>query len=398
MIVPFFNTLHSYKMERQQILFFHIAFIEPKRPKITLFLLLLLLLPLNSKIIAANKPQTTLKSPNPDSPSFDLNTNKRNIYNNKGKELLFLWWNVENLFDPADDPTAADDEFTPAGRLHWTLKKLLLKQMRIRHVISAVKAHPDYRKYPDLVAFAEVENRKTFMDTLSPLDGIHYRTIYFESSDPRGIDIGLAYNPERLSPGPAKAYRGHAEKRITREIIVAQFSAAGRPFHVILNHWPSRAFDEQWSEPKRIGAAVVCRQILDSLLQRHPKADIIVMGDFNDEPGSRSVKDILRTSLDARKVTGDHSLLFNCWEGDGKTGSYRFRRHWQKIDQIMLSAGMFDLGGLCFPLGGFRCFSFFRMLDPSDGKPWPTYEKGRYLGGYSDHLPLLLKISVHEKH
>jgi hypothetical protein len=317
----------------------------------------------------------------------------------KSTSLLFMWWNVENLFDPVDDPATADDDFTPAGRLHWTSKKLLLKQMRIRHVISAVKAHHDYRNYPDLIAFAEVENRKTFMDTLSPLEGIHYRAIYFDSSDPRGIDIGLAYNPEILSPGPAKACRGKSENRISREIIVAQFSAAGRPFHVILNHWPSRAFDEQWSEPKRIAAAVVCRQILDSLLQRNPKADIIVMGDFNDEPGSRSVKDVLRASFAARKVTGGgSSLLANCWEGYGKTGSYRFRRHWQKIDQIMLSAGMLDPKGLYVPKEGFRCFSFFRMLDPADGNPWPTHEKGQYLGGYSDHLPLLLKILVHEKH
>ena len=66
------------------------------------------------------------------------------------KNVLFLWWNVENLFDPANDPATDDDEFAPEGTMQWTEKRLLLKQMRLRHVLSAIEAHRDYRKYPDI--------------------------------------------------------------------------------------------------------------------------------------------------------------------------------------------------------------------------------------------------------
>lgn len=351
-----------------------------------------MLLPLNSNITAANNPHAWSKSPNTGSPSLGLTSRNRDDYTSKGKQLLFMWWNVENLFDTIDDPVKADDEFTPQGSLRWTPKRLQLKQMRIRHVVSAVKAHPDYGKYPDLLAFAEVENLKTFMDTLSPLENISYKTIYRESSDPRGIDIGLAYNPLSLSPGTVKTYRRRGEERIAREIVVVQFSESGRPFHLILNHWPSRAFDTQWSEPKRIAAARICRHVVDSLLHRNPKEDIIVMGDFNDEPQDRSVKAVLRSSLDAQKVMArGNSLLYNCWSGSREPGSYLFRKHWQRLDQILLSAGMLDSKGLRFRQGNFRCFSFFRMLDTAEEKPLPTYEKKRYRGGYSDHLPLLLK-------
>jgi hypothetical protein len=34
------------------------------------------------------------------------------------------------------------------------------------------------------------------------------------------------------------------------------------------------------------------------------------------------------------------------------------------------------------------------MLDRSGKGLYQTYEKGKYKGGYSDHLPLLLKVSV----
>ena len=61
------------------------------------------------------------------------------------KNVLFIWWNVENLFDPGNDPATDDDDFTPDGSMNWTEKKLLLKQMRIRHTFSAIQAHPDYR-------------------------------------------------------------------------------------------------------------------------------------------------------------------------------------------------------------------------------------------------------------
>ncbi len=310
------------------------------------------------------------------------------------KSVLLLWWNVENLFDPQNDPLTDDDDFTPEGKLQWTEKKLDLKKMRIRHLLTAVEAHPDYRKYPDLVAFAEVENRNVFEETLSQIQGIRYKSIYFESSDPRGIDIGLSYNPQTLRPEKAKAYSVPLG-RPTRKIIVAGFSAEGHPFHVILNHWPSRSFDTGWTEPKRLAAARVTRHILDSLLVGNAKADLIVMGDFNDEPDNKSLTQVLGSSFDAAKVKANSStLLYNCWSGYEGIGSYFYNNHWQQIDQILLSAGMLDNRGILAPDNAFRCFAFSRLLDDSGKKPYATYEKRSYKGGYSDHLPLILKARI----
>ena len=311
------------------------------------------------------------------------------------KRVLFLWWNVENLFDPANDPATDDDDFTPEGSMQWTEKKLLLKQMRIRHILSVIEAHPDYRKYPDILAFAEVENERVFKGTLNPLQGISYKTIYYETSDPRGIDIALAYNPQTLRAGLSKAYSVPLEGKPTRKIIVAGFSAGHHPFHVILNHWPSRSFDNQWTERMRISAALVTRHILDSLRLGNPAADIIVMGDFNDEPENHSMKELLGSSDNAAMVKAQGSkLLFNCWSGYKGIGSFSFHNRWQHIDQILLSAGMLDNKGLTAPASAFRCFSFSKMLDERGKKPYATYERRKYKGGYSDHLPLLLNARI----
>lgn len=310
------------------------------------------------------------------------------------KPLLLTWWNCENLFDEFNDPLTDDDEFTPEGKRNWTEKNLKLKQMRIRHLLMAVKADPDYGKFPDLIALAEVENRRVFQQTLSGIPSTTYSTLYYESPDPRGIDIGLAYNPRTLTLRSSKAYTVHLDNnRPTRMIIVAGVSASGHHLDVILNHWPSRSLDTRWSEPKRMAAAKVTRHILDSLRLGNPGADIVTMGDFNDEPENRSIKEVLGSSFDADKVRreGKH-LLYNCWSGYSGIGSYSYHGKWSRIDQILLSSGLLDKRGFSMRDNAFRCFVFSKMLDNSGKKTWPTYEKQIYKGGYSDHLPLLLKL------
>lgn len=311
------------------------------------------------------------------------------------RSILLMWWNVENLFDTRDDPRTEDNEFTPQGQLHWTEKKLLLKRIRIGHVFKAVRADRAFSKYPDIVAFAETENREVFSSTLSAIDGIKYWTAYHESTDPRGIDIGLAWNPAAVSFTGSKPYTVPLGDRTTRQIIVAGFSIASHPFNVVLNHWPSRSFDTAWTEPRRIEAAKVARHIVDSLRARNPKADIIVMGDFNDDPQSVAMRDVLGSSLDRNMVLRQwNHLLYNCWNDTDFRGSYAYNKQWERIDNIMVSAGLFDRSGLSIDKGSFRCFFFPHMLDPSGKKLYSTYEKGKYKGGYSDHLPLLLRVSI----
>ena len=106
------------------------------------------------------------------------------------------------------------------------------------------------------------------------------------------------------------------------------------------------------------------------------------MGDFNDEPENRSLKQVLGSTFDSEKVKANgNMLLYNCWSGYEGIGSYFYNNHWQQIDQILISAGMLDSRGLHAANDAFRCFSFFRLLDYSGKKPYATYEKRIYKGG-----------------
>jgi len=163
-------------------------------------------------------------------------------------QRLIMWWNLENLFDTHDDPSTNDSDFTPSGKLHWTEKKLKLKQMRIAFVLSAIEKHPAYGRFPDIVAVCEVENNAVLKATMDRVRQVDYQTIHHNSPDIRGIDVALAYNPKTLIPTGMKAYRVPLEGRPTRDIVVAGFKVDEHQLHLLLNHWPSRAFDTRWTE------------------------------------------------------------------------------------------------------------------------------------------------------
>ena len=239
--------------------------------KTTLFLLLfLLLLPQNSKL-AAKEQQIIAKYQKETARSTELTTSKRKLYTNNGKQLLILWWNAENLFDTKNDKKTDDNEFTPDGKLHWTEKKLLLKRLRIAQLFKAVRADHEYGTYPDIAAFAETENRPVFAGTMASIRNTEYAIDYHESPDPRGIDIGLAWNPATVKFTGSKPYTVKLDDgRGTRFVIAAEFLVSGYPFAVVLNHWPSRSFDASWSESKRITAAKITRHIVDSLRTKKP--------------------------------------------------------------------------------------------------------------------------------
>jgi exonuclease III len=311
--------------------------------------------------------------------------------------IVVMWWNVENLFDTHHDPRLDDREFTPEGKLHWTEKKLLLKRLRIAQVFKAIKANREYGKYPDIVAFAETENRQVFAGTLAAIDHAGYVIDYYESPDPRGIDIGLAWNPATVKFTGSKPYtvRLDDNNRGTRYVVAAGFAVSGHPFTVVLNHWPSRSFDAAWTEPKRIAAAKVTRHIVDSLRTRNPLAKIVVMGDFNDAPDNRSVRETLGSSFDRQQVQRSGGrLLYNCWSDTSTPGSYFYRNHWERIDHMLVSTSLLDVKGLSIDKKAFRVFSIPEMFNRSGKGLYSTYEKGEFAGGYSDHLPLMLKIGI----
>jgi len=330
---------------------------------------------------------------------FSCTTSKPTAKTENSNRFLIAWWNVENLFDTTDDPTQ-DDDFTPSGKYKWTEERLDYKFKQLSVVIRDLAQSRNYT-LPDIMGFCEVEHQH-LLDTLFQkyLNAKAYKVVYYESYDPRGIDVGIAYNSEKFQLLESKPHRVNLDEGSTRDILEAKFSSSGKVLYVFANHWSSRRGGEEASEPRRIVAAQTLRARLDEILAQDSTADVIMLGDLNDEPSNNSVSKTLRAIGDLNQVlASSDGTLYNFMAAYQGIGTYYYQNHWERIDHAIVSKSLFDNKGFSIILDSFVVFHKTYMFERDrDGKPtekpFRTFAGQRYLGGYADHLPILLEISL----
>ncbi len=308
--------------------------------------------------------------------------------------LTVMFYNTENLFDTVDDPTTADDEFTPSGAKAWTEERYRKKLEDLSKVIAGVVP----KGLPALIGLAEVENRRVVEDLARTgrLRKEKYGIVHEESPDKRGIDVALLYDPARFRYLSHHAISVHFPRNQTkvRDILYVKGRADGEMLHIFVNHWKSRSGGKKATEQMRIFTAVVLRRAVDSILNFEPQAKIIIMGDFNDEPTNTSIMQILMAA-DKRKNISRRDLynLMYDMHNFHDTGTYSYKSRWLMLDQIILSYPfLLDKTGWHTDYAGGHIFSQEGMLydNPKAGRPVPnrTYGGNNYFGGISDHLPV----------
>ena len=316
----------------------------------------------------------------------------------KQASAWIMFYNVENLFDPVDDPSTQDEEFTPAGSNHWTWAKFQVKRDGIAKTIIAAGAG----EAPLLVGLCEVENRLVLNQLVqnTPLAKLDYGIVHRESPDLRGIDVALLYRKDYFSILSQQFYKVYLEANNahTREILYAKGVWNGLDtLHVFVNHWPSKVGGAKESEPKRMQAAATLRAVIDSIFTTNQRANIVAMGDFNDTPDSRPVNEGLRSRALADGLCD--TCLFNLLRplSDKGEGSLKYRNAWELIDLFFLSGNLLNTKQPIYvdptEAGIFRApFLLERDERYMGDKPKRTLIGPRYNGGVSDHLPILMKV------
>ena len=315
--------------------------------------------------------------------------------------VVVAWWNVENLFDTVNDvdPLPAfgsDDEFTPDGARHWTAERYAAK---VKAIAMTLRSMND-GKGPDIIGVCEVEHEHILRTMIREyLPDLGYDICYHESPDARGIDVAFLYRAadfHLVATGfrPVPAISDTVPP--TRDILYAMFDSRWGRLLCIGNHWPSRRTGFQDTEPRRILAAQTCRSLLDSLLNGNPALDAIIMGDFNDDPSNASVMSSLGASGERRA-----HQLYNCmsaFKQDGSEGTIRYRGKWNLFDQFILAPALFD--STSFRLISVEIYKRESLLEQSGkyaGSPFPTFGGSKYLGGASDHLPIILSLEARSR-
>jgi exonuclease III len=323
------------------------------------------------------------------------------------KLLTIGFYNLENLFDTVDDPLTFDNEWTPGGRYNWTLEKYRSKVKNLAAVLGSLgNEYTDHP--PEIIGVCEAENRAVLEDLLreEPFNGYEYSVVHFDSPDRRGIDVALIYRSKIFLPSHEQSMRlllydeDEISKRVyTRDILVVSGLLDGETIHLVVNHWPSRRGGEVASRPRRIAASKRMKQIVDSLWTKDPYSKIICMGDFNDDPNSLSIRNILKP-IRARENTKLKSLYNPMEEMHRKGyGTLAYRDNWNLFDQFIISAELLkkDYSSLrFFKAGIFNDLSLQTASGRYKGYPFRSNDNGHFTGGYSDHYPVYLYLIKEE--
>ena len=312
----------------------------------------------------------------------------------RAEDLRVVSYNVENLFHPKHDTVCIDSttfiekddyEWTPDGERRWSYTRYYRKVENIARVLTNIGEWDGV----DIVGLQEVENAlcvKRLCYTLRPGE---YDFVHYESPDPRGIDVALIYKKSRVDtlnskPLPIPSPQGREsreEKLVTRDIlyVCAQVDKKDT-LHLFVCHLPSQRGGAAESEWKRTAVKEILQRSIDSVYALHPAAKIIVMGDMNSEP--KEDLDGLRN----RMVVESQKSKVESY------GTHKYQGRWSCLDQFYTSPALDSLSRA-------EIYNAAWIQEPDekylDLKPKRTYNGFRYQkDGFSDHLPILLKLKI----
>lgn len=338
--------------------------------------------------------------------------------------FVVMFWNVENYFDPFDDPAKNDDEFTAASIRAWTWPRFEKKRDGLAKTIVA--AGDVFGELPTVIGLAEVENkmviRQLCRNTL--LAELDYDFIHRESPDARGIDVALLYRKSHFRILAVDSLRVSGFD--TRDILyvcgvrqndrdLLRQNDSGQPYqskslvssyssdlsngtrsdtlHIFVCHWPSKRGGARKSQPHRDSVAAMLSAACLKVDSR--TAQIIIMGDFND-----GMKD-----YDATYPYCYHCIPSGVFpsETEGISGTLKYHGLWETIDHFFLPHSATSPEDTCLrdadsPADSYevRIFAPSFLLEPDRSylgfKPRRTYLGPRYNYGLSDHLPIVLQV------
>jgi hypothetical protein len=314
-------------------------------------------------------------------------------------EYTFMFYNTENFFDSENDSLTSDDEYTPEGDRRWNIGRMHGKAERLGKVILAAgKWNP-----PVFVGLCEIENLKVLelLTSFAPLNKYHYKIVQKDSPDERGIDVAFIYRPELFQPFDYQAISvvDPTDKSFkTRDILRVSGVLNGcDTLHVFVNHWPSRYGGIMETVTYRRLAAKTLKIAILELRAKYRNAMIICTGDFNDQPEDESLQKVFEAkAFNNPDVSGEMINLCTGWIAK-PIKTLKNQYNWEIFDQWIVSDSFLENKG-CFEFLDVDIFDagFLLEPDPKFGgvKPKRTYVGFKFQEGFSDHLPVLLRIQM----
>jgi len=323
------------------------------------------------------------------------------------------FYNLENLFDTEDDPQKKD-EYSPIMEMAESEREDVYQKKLANMAEVIPKIGVDQAKQPPaVIGVCELENYKVLQDLVNQeaLQPYDYEIVHYDSPDERSIDVALLYRSSVFRVMHSEPYEvvlyesdDPGERDYTRDVLYVKGKLDGEVIHFFVNHWPSRSGGEKRSRPNRVNAAETAKKVIDSVQSQDPYAKIMLMGDLNDGPENKSVKEIIGAKDEIEKL--ELKGMYNPFEKiyDQGIGTIAWRDTWDLFDHIIISKPLVDTDD-------YKTYSFYQagvynpvwLQNPKGqykGYPYRAFVGSTFTGGYSDHFPvfmyLLKKANVKE--
>ena len=313
--------------------------------------------------------------------------------------VVFMFWNLENLFDDRDDKrNSIDDPYDD-----WFAQDAAARKLKYDHLAEII-LKVNGGNGPDVFAGCEVESLRAaelLRDALNaklPGGAAKYEHVAMKELS---AHAGRYMAPCIISRIPLDA--SHTKLLGTRDlrILESRLTKDHAELRLVVSHWTSQRSDDGTKKGAgRDRYATTIHEEYERLLKENAAADYLLCGDFNTTPDSEVVTEQLRmvgsrddvlAAKDSPRLLG---LLSN--KSADKFGTHYYSKP-LIYDQIGVSPGMLDeKGWTCDPDS---------VNVPTDGlmrdkartrRPWRFGDKdenpqGR---GYSDHFPVVVNLKV----
>lgn len=203
--------------------------------------------------------------------------------------VTFAWWNTG--LSPLGRPRTTPSDFAIAQKVidhlidDLKVDFCVLGEIGLTDV-GSIRGHCDNREY-GVYSGVESIGRSSFSTCFL----VNEKKLEFRQGE------SLVVSVER------------SNYRLAQKVLLLASDGASL-FHLFISHWPSRLNCDS-GQPIRATLGDRLRQNVDAVFDVDQKANVILIGDYNDEPFDASLSDHLRATRDRDLIKKKPSLLYN---------------------------------------------------------------------------------------
>ncbi|WP_210526465.1 endonuclease/exonuclease/phosphatase family protein [Pantoea ananatis] len=249
-------------------------------------------------------------------------------------EIVFIWWNT-SLSPVSKRNRSSPDELNSAF-------------LMVSNFINQYNA--------DCICLAEISVEDAeFIFNSCQLEGygLYNGNI---STGRSSFDTFVIYNFNKMVISDAGAITYTKRKKTLKVAQNINFISTldGEVFNLFISHWPSRLWCEKNSADRSL-LGIRLRDEIDKLSDSGNVGNVIIMGDFNDEPFDVSLSEHLMATRDLHVAISDDTVLYNpfwrymCnrstykkgYRDESQSGTYYYKggdiNKWCTFDQVIVS-------------------------------------------------------------